>query len=293
MSAINKRDRPVSNRFSNDVDRRSSDLHQLVERWNHWSHASMASDCENYINGDVQFLFEFEHPAGQDLPEGRAIHISACPRDIDLSSTHAKIMHVGREVRHHSPNVRARQCFVVCRWDGKPVLVEAIEAVEKIEKFVPSIFRMGLQVDKSPKKAGRDPIGQSVLHAFLKPCSGFTKRELDSPLVLFAGSERRDDRPVSLIEGSPQVLNDICDNGDGVIYDGFISFGAQGTLTGLCVRLDDITKWALFLEKLVKLIDVFRGPISFSQSVIRHVRHQDKRGRQRRRHPETDALDAA
>jgi len=43
----------------NNVNSSLRDINKLVERWNHRAKVNRICDCENYINGDIKFLFEY------------------------------------------------------------------------------------------------------------------------------------------------------------------------------------------------------------------------------------------
>ena len=142
------------------------------------------------------------------------------------------------------------------------MFVENIELLNEVEKSVPSIFTVGFQVEKSLIEGWGDPIGESILYGFIKPCGGFAKGELNFSSFSVRVGERRDNSPVGVVKGGSEVMDGISTNECCPFYNGFVLFGINGALTGICICFDDIGKRALFAEKFVQLDDAFRGPIN-------------------------------
>lgn len=248
------------------------DICHLVKRWNHRAQIGLRSDWNNYLNGDIEFLFEHVGGIGHPLTE-----VESCDHVMDdwhlptqVSVCHAKraIIEATGKIRNLGDDVIATKRCVVARWDGKPVLIDGVEIMDQIEKFIPSRITMRLQVNKRLVEAKGDPIGQSILYGFLKPCPCFAEGKLDISLLPAGGSKGGNDVPVSVIQGGPEVMRDIRRDVYSLTYDGLVFFGPRGAVTGLCVCFDNIRERSLFLEKFIKLVDVFRGPVDLGHCAI-------------------------
>ncbi len=241
----------------------AGDISKRVQRWNEWARLSTRNEWKNYRDGYRKLLYEFTGSGGQGNTNGSAIYILAAP----IKGAFTKIasrMEIEGKVRDFLAKKVGSYSGVVVRWDGRPLFVDQIEIVNKIEEFVPSRFTVGCQVNERLEEGSGHPLGESILYGFLKPCSAFAKGKLDFSSFGIRGGERSNDFPVSMIERGSEVMDYIGGDESGVQYDGFVSFYKNGTLSGLHIGFEDKAKGSLFAEQLVKLIDVFRSPIEFS-----------------------------
>jgi hypothetical protein len=246
--------------ISQNADSRAGDIDELVQRWNHRATVWSCSDRENYINGDVKFFFEYRgcskarHDAlgwgqGHDIPNNIPT-ILAEPHSASE-----------RKVRNLRDDHVARYPCVISRWNKELVSVEYIRLMDEVEKFISAKLTVRFQVNKSLKEGWGDPLGQSVLYGYVKPCGGFTERELDVPQLPFL-DQRGDDIPVGMIQGATQVVDRVSTDHSGGFNDGFVLFGERGALAGLCICFKDVGERAFFAEQFVQLDDVFRCPIN-------------------------------
>lgn len=256
--------------ISHNLDGGICDINQLVKRWNHRAKVDRTSDCENYVNGDIKFLFEYSGFRNSSRPTLRTIHGRNIPRHVPVVLAEVAIDKPARKVRNlFNQYLRGNPC-VVSGWDKKLVLVEDIEFVDEREIFIPARLTMGFQIEKSLIEGWGDPIGESRLYGFIKPCLGFTERELKSPSFLIRGGKRKNDVPIGMIKGSAEVVNGITTNDRCPVYDGFVSFCEGGAVSSLCICFENIDERATFLKQCVQLVDVFRGPINLEQCAIDH-----------------------
>lgn len=254
-------------------DRVVGDANELVQRWNHWSKLSMRSDRENYIDGNIQLSFEYMPSPSLRLPQRDECRNGQrdLPNYIPVAIANVHNVDKSGEVRDlGADGIPSKPC-VICHWDGKPMLVESVKLVDQVEEFVPSRFTMGLQVDKRLEEACGNPLGQSILYGFLKPCSGFTKRELNVPLFPGTIGKWRDYLPISVVERGSEIVHDIGSDVGCFCYDGFVLFGSRGAVAGLCICFNNIREGSFFTEEFIKLVDVFRGPLDFREGAITHA----------------------
>jgi hypothetical protein len=250
---------------SDNIDDGVRDIDKLVERWNNHHRRMPRTDLENYLNGDIDLVFEYsvrrepesaptEHARKTELPYDVPVVAAKVHDRIGMDGT------VGRELL----DCFSGQVCVLSRWNERTVLVRHIECMNEIEKLVPSLFAVGLEPHYCIEKLWTNPVGQSVLHGFLKPCSGFRDWELDrSPLSVGLG-EGEHNGCVSMIERGSQIMDGVAANYSEFLYDGFVFFGSDGTPAGSCICFKDIAEGTLFAQRLVKLSDVFRGPINLA-----------------------------
>jgi hypothetical protein len=134
--------------------------------------------------------------------------------------------------------------------------------MDEVEKCVPSRFSVGFEADYGVEKSLAYPVGESVLHGFVKPVRAFTKGKLDGPLFLRGLGEWGCDFPIGVIQRHSKGVDCIASDNGRTVYDGFVLFGERGALAGLCVCFEDVRKGAMFAEQFVKLSDAFRSPIN-------------------------------
>lgn len=174
----------------NDLDSGTCDINQLVKRWNNKAMIDITCDRENYVNGNIKFLFEYSGLRDMRRATLRAIHRQNVPRDVPVILAEATINKSSREVWNLFDKRFGGNPCVVSGWDKKLVLVEDVELVNEREKFIPSRLSMGFQVENGLIEGWRDPIGESLLYGFIKPCLGFAVGELDILPFPFSGGER-------------------------------------------------------------------------------------------------------
>lgn len=259
------RDRPVLSKAelrralcgSDDLDSFLRFIDHGVERGNHLAHVLGRSDFDNYVNGDINLAFEYEislkERKGLDSPDEVPMILAAPDFTVEPG-----------EVRYLASDHVTGDAFVFTYWGRKPMAVPGSEIMDGIEKLVPSMFSVRLQLQDCLVECVRNPMGQSVLHGFVKPCFGFAERELDIVLSPARTYEGRDDFPVSVVEGSSKPLNGTIGNVGHFTYYGYVAFSKDGALTGLLIRFDDVSEGALFAENFGKLVDVFRSPINLN-----------------------------
>jgi hypothetical protein len=246
------------------------DINQLVKRWNHRAMIDIASDRENYVNGDIKFLFEYSGFRNSRRPTLSTIQRRNIPRHVPVVLAESTIDKAAREVGDlFDKHLRGNPC-VVSGWDKKLVLIEDVEFVDEREIFIPARLTMGFQIEKNLIEGWRDPIGESRLYGFIKPCLGFTKGKLQPPSFLVGSCKGGHDVPIGVIESGAEVVNGISANDCGPVYDGCVSFCEGGALSSLCIRFENVGERSLFLEQYVQLVDVFRGPMNLETSAIGH-----------------------
>lgn len=144
----------------NDADGDFRNINELMKRWNHRAKIDRTSDCENYINGDIQFLFEysgFRNLRGTPLSP---IHRRNKPHYVPVVLAEATIDKSWWEIRDLFDKHLGGKPRVISGWDKKLVLVEDIKLVDERQKFVPTRLAMGFQVEKGLIEGWRDPVGE-------------------------------------------------------------------------------------------------------------------------------------
>ena len=242
-----------SNRLSGDID-------HLVQHWNHRSRVMSRPDRENYLNGDIEFLFDYAVDAPINT-ESEAWDSTHRPSNIPFVLAE-RIHTVHRKIGDLLPDDIAGQRYVVCRWNQEPVFVNDVHLMDEIEELVPARLTVGLQSLKCLEEGWRDPIGHSLLNSSIKPCGGFTKGKLYLSLLFGVSYSGGDNIPVSMVESSPEIVNSVTTDDSHFIYDGFVLFRKRGMLAGFCVALKDVGEGPFFLKEGVYFNDVFRGPIN-------------------------------
>lgn len=121
-----------------DLDSRTGDINQLVKRWNYRAMIDVASDRENYVNGDIKFLFEYSGFRNSRRPTLSTIHRRNVPRYVPIVLAEATIDKTARKVGDlFDKHLRGNPC-VVSSWDKKLVLIEDVEFVDEREIFIPA-----------------------------------------------------------------------------------------------------------------------------------------------------------
>lgn len=253
------------------ADDGSCHVHEHVDRWNVRAVSSRRSDAENYVDGDIKLLFEYAPVASSRKPgQGNAITNGGVgfPTNIAVIVAERELS-APREVRQLASDHLAGQTCVISRWNELPVLVPRVLMVEQVEQLVPSRLTVGSEIHDEGEELWRHPVGKSVLHGFLKPCRRLGKRELNISLAAGFGYRRRHDLPIGMIERGAKPVKGVAAYKRDFIYDGFVLFGERGALAGVGICFDDIREGALFAEQLVKLSDVFSGPINLERSTAK------------------------
>ncbi len=258
-------------RISHDLNSGVGDINELVKRWNHRAMVNITCDRENYLNGNIKFLFEYAGLRNSPRTTLRPIHGRNVPRYVPVVLAEVTIDKTSWKVGDlFDKHLRGKPC-VVSGWDKKLVLIENVECVDEREKFIPAGLTVGFQVEKGLIEGWRDPIGESLLYGFIKPCLGFAEGELQPPSFSLRGRGGRHDFPIGVVESGAQIVDSIATNECRPVYDGFVAFCEGGSLSGLCVCFEDICERAAFLEQYVQLIDVFRGPMNLECRAISHM----------------------
>ena len=235
-------------------------IDHFVERGNHWSKVSQRRDVENYLNGNLKFAFEYIDRRRLDDPELIGGHRPIGPYNVAVASPHPNILQVHhREIGNLSPDFVAGKACIISRWNQKPVFVDKIGVVNKVEKFIPSFITVGFKPVDGTIQSHAGPMGYSVLYGYAKPCLCLGEGKLDQSLVSFGGDAGRDNEPVSMVERRAEVMDNVPTDERRRIYNGFVLFGERGALAGLCVCFDTVGERAIFAEQFAKISDVFRS----------------------------------
>jgi hypothetical protein len=241
--------------LTNDCDGVLDRARHLVESGNDWCRTSQLSDRENYLNGKIQFRFEY-------VPN-HTERVSKPPYHVPSVHAHCAALEDGREVRNLLSKHSAIDTFVVTYWGEKPMLLRDIELVDQIEKLIPSRFSVWLERDECVEKSTTDLVGQSILYGFCKPCPRGGKGELNRLLLARPGSEGGYNIPISMVERRPKVLDGFADQQSAFINNGFVAFSERGAVAGAMIGFENVLEGALFAENVVKLRDAFRCPTEF------------------------------
>lgn len=153
------------------------------------------------------------------------------------------------------------------------MLVDNINFINEGEKLIPSRFTMWSQFEKRTVKSCSGSLGQSLLYGNCKPICFFGERELERSSLTVVDAKRRNNFPIGVIEGGPNIMSNIPDYQTGAVYDGFILVGENASFSGAGICLNDESERSRFIEKFVKLNDVFRGPIQLEKCAICHAHH--------------------
>jgi hypothetical protein len=215
-------------------------------------------------------LFEYASIRNSRCSTLSAIHGENVPRYVPVVLAEATIDKTARKIWHlFDKCLGGNPCVITVR-DKKLVLVEDVQLVDQREIFIPAKLTVGLQIEKELIKGWRDPIGESRLYGFIKPCLDFTEGELQPPSFLIGNGKRRHDFPIGVIESGAKVVDGITTNNCCPVYDGFVSFSEGGTSSSLRICFEHVGERSLLLKKYIQLGDVFRGPINLETSAIRH-----------------------
>ncbi len=236
-------------------------ISHFVERGNNRFRISQLTDYQKYINGYIKFFFEYTQGWRFYYTDSSFINFNIIPGYIPAALAESAINDTTREVGNLPLNYFTGNPCVVSYWGREPMLVDIAEFMNDIEIFVPSIIAVGFQVDNCIYKGSTDETGTSILYGFGKRCTIFTKGKLDISLPFFVRNERRNNFPIGIVKGTPEIMNCISTNNDNSIYDGIVSFSKGGALSGLCICFKNIREGAFFMDYFGKIRDVFRSSI--------------------------------
>jgi hypothetical protein len=242
-----------------DRENVSCDIADSVQRWNNWTSIVSRSDRENYINGHCEFFFEYVSGTGDQLSDPFSSHIDTpCgPLKIPFVHAHRATRDEERKIWNLLLDNNGIDSFVVTHWGEITMPLRDRCDLDQIQKFVPSRLSVGLEVNDRIEKLLTDEVCESVLYGFVKSSRIFAKRELDL-FSIFCGNERANDLPVSEIESGANVAERISRRDSKSVYNGFVLFGENEALAGMCISTNDVRERFLFANNCVYLRDVFR-----------------------------------
>lgn len=252
-----------SDRVFHGIENATNNVHQLVEGWNNWATIVGRSDYENYVNGNIKFLFEYTRGRRADRDKIGGGNILGAPNYVLAALAKCAIGERNGEIRDLLSYDFAGNPCVVSYWGKRSMLVRGIDFVDQIEQFVPSNFVVGFESDDGIKESLAYLMGESVLYGFVKPIRSFAERELDGSLFPLFGGERRDNLPVGMVKRRMEAMDNITGNHSNSVYNGFVLFSERGALAGSCICFEDVGEGTFFADEFVKLSDVFRSPINF------------------------------
>jgi hypothetical protein len=246
--------------FSDERDCLAIRINQFVERCNNWSYWSTRSDAENYVNGNIKFVFEHVRCGGPKRAQLLAWNVAIGPGDIPVEASECNVDQ--REIKDlAADNIAGKPCIISC-WDQEPVFIDEVSLVDEIEKFVSSRFAMWLDEMERPVESHTSPMGQSLLYGITKPCPCFREGKLNRSSLGVVIGVGRNDVPIGVVECRPEVMDYVSADESGRIYDGFVLFGERGALAGLCICFDTVGERSIFAKQFDKISDVFRSPIN-------------------------------
>ena len=124
----------------------AGDIDQLVKRWNYRVMIDVASDRENYVNGNIKYLFEYACIRNSRCSTLSAIHRRNVPRYVPVVLAEDTIEKIARKVWHLFDECLGGNPCVIAGWDKKLVLVEDVELVNEREILIPAKLTVGLQI---------------------------------------------------------------------------------------------------------------------------------------------------
>lgn len=234
----------------------------IVERLNHRLRASLRSDIQDYVNGDAYFLFDH---FGQFLCASNSVMDRVCiPDDVSTCARHRDAGIVAqRKFWSEWADHRASDCFVVCGWNQKPVLIDVAQIVNKPERFVPTTVTVWAESEQRQKESKRNSVGVSLSKGCLKVFSFLLEGELDFCRFVAGPEMWSHYLPIRVIKSASHIEDGVaCDDGR-IVYDGLVSFCERGALSGYVVCFKDIGEGLVFAEKFGKFRDVFHCSIEF------------------------------
>lgn len=243
-----------------------SEATHVRERFNNATEIAMLTDAENYLNGDMQFLFEFAHERRDDPFKVRLWDMARSPYYISAAPTNRDGASKGREIRNLPAENGGCDLFVITYWGGESMLSDPVQFMDKKEQLVPATIRIWRKSLQLVNESFTNAMGISLLRGFQKIFSLRAERELNvvfGRLAENANNMRRDNIPIGVVDSRPERVNDLATDGFDSAYDGFILFSESGSLTGLCVRLKNVAERRAVYEAPIKLIDVFRCPVNY------------------------------
>lgn len=254
----------VLDRDAHRDENTAHDVRHLVESWDEWVSKGGRSDVERYVHGDIKFLFEYGPVRNKDSLNCHFQRIEV-PYEVRPHPPMDVIAEpLIREIRNLSLNDIAGNSSVVSYWGKQSVLVNPIEEIDRIKQVAVHsriVFVTRPQIDHGLQEFRAYPMGQSILYSFLKPIWAFAKGELNGPALTVCHSDGRNDFPIRVIQCGPEVVNSVSADERDFSYDGFVFFGSNGALAGICICFENVEERTFFTENFIYMTDVFRGPI--------------------------------
>jgi hypothetical protein len=254
-----------------DGDCLDDEIKHLVERGNNWwklyNDVFVKGDWNEYINGNIEYSFEF---VGSDL-------IAQLPgRDVIVCPLYCRLLGHRDTAAPSFPGIIGVNCFepfkgmcaLVYRWEQKLVFVDDVELMDQGEHYVASEITVGCKLSDCTIEPHSGVMGQSLLNGSVKTIFCGTEGELNGPSFPVGGAERRDYLPVGMIEGGPKIMDNVTAKKGNDVHSGFVLFTPKGALSGLCICFKDKHERSRFAEKLVKIKDVFRGLTSLQNCAV-------------------------
>jgi len=257
--------RPQSNNLhiADSLNSDSGRISKLIERSNNRLRMLEASDIDNYINRNIKFLFEYSMSSDFSFSSLGVGHRLNFPSYIPVAIAEAAITNTGWEIWNFSPDDVAGYPCIVASWDKELMFISDIKVMDSTERMIPTIFTIGLQISKGLDKRLRDPAWESRYDGFLKSFFSFNNGELDISFLPFGFCKSISRIPISMIKRCPEIVNNVTNDDGGFIRYGFISFSKSGSFSSFCICFENVRERAIFAEHVIKLNDMFRGPINF------------------------------
>ena len=266
MTDSELRDRPDLGEAFHGVDDAADCARQIFQRCQEFMRVMSLTYAEAYRNGyrDLEFVFSSERDSRK--PKGAQYRVWAAPHDVSSACTDGDVEQIWREVGGVWPNQVGGNDLVVCRWQERPVFVDDIGFMQHVQQLVPSRLTVRLEAHNEGEEICRDPMGTSVFDGSFEPCLVARKGELRGPFPL--GEAGLHNGEEGMIQCGSELVENIASDQREFIYDGFVGFGVDGSLQGLCIGFQHVAVRPFTLEKLGKLTDVLLCPIDLEVSTF-------------------------
>lgn len=247
---------------SHDSDGAFDRIDEFVESGNRWHSKAIASDFDNYVDGNIDLLFEYTSEGRDCVAQvwgysvQRPLHVANTPLHLNVPAE------VG-EIWNLRPQQVEGYASIVSYWGQPSMFVGNVDLINDCQHAVPSFFVVGQQAHDRLEEPVANSVGQPILYGFLKPVAGLRERELHRSTFLRACREWQHNLSIGEVEGGTKVVRGVSDDDGCAIYSGVVFFGEGGALAGIQISFDEISEGACFIEKCVKLCDAFRCPINF------------------------------
>jgi hypothetical protein len=143
------------------------------------------------------------------------------------------------------------------------MLVHDIKVVDEVEKLVPSVIRFKFL--QFGNEIWRRKVYLSAFNGSVKAPLALPEGELDFPMLLGV-TDGRDNRPDDMIEGRAEIVDGISAGKGDLVRNGAVIFGQDGTPSGYLACPKDVSEGLLLTKKLVRVVDMLRGPINLEIS---------------------------